>query len=449
MCNHPSLIYFINKIQLFCSLPLSPKPNYNSFSSSIMGTVQWSQLQTELLEFIFSKLSFVDQVRFKAVCSSWLVSGLSYMSSPQQIFTHHTPFLMLPPKEEEADDENSTRLYSIEEKRVYNYKNAPKELRDSCCVGSSHGWLVILDQKSNPYLLNLFSSTKIQLPTKETFPNLNREVAFEYLQKWVLIKKGVLSSNPSCNIDYVVMIIYNNGSRLAFCKHGACAWTDLNGNYRTYADILCYNNQLFALGCEGSIEVWDFNNSKDDFLVKTINIQPSFPNKIPQFEMYSCSDLYSSHLYLVESCGDVLLVARFVGEFVCNGKPIYEADLLTIEDTQPLLCPYQTLDFCVYKLDFDQKKWLDVENMNDRVLFLGGSHSVSLSAQEHPEYKRNSIYFTDNYWDRMDEDYFYGGHDIGVFGLEDKSVEMFYHLIDSDVMRLEPTPFWVFPTIGN
>lgn len=35
-----------------------------------------------------------------------------------------------------------------------------------------------------------------------------------------------------------------------------------------------------------------------------------------------------------------------------------------------------------------------VVSLGDCVLFLGGNHSVSLSAEEHREGKRNSIYFT-------------------------------------------------------
>ncbi|KAL3828316.1 hypothetical protein ACJIZ3_017118 [Penstemon smallii] len=65
---------------------------------------------------------------------------------------------------------------------------------------------------------------------------------------------------------------------------------------------------------------------------------------------------------------------------------------------------------------------------------------MAVSSVENPEVKGNSIYFTDDYWDRMDEDYSYGGHDMGIFSLEDGTIEP---LLDSNQQRFEPTPFWI------
>ena len=66
--------------------------------------------------------------------------------------------------------------------------------------------------------------------------------------------------------------------------------------------------------------------------------------------------------------------------------------------------------FEIFKLDFvDNDQWVDVKSLGDRVLFLGGNHSMSVSTNDFPECKRNSIYFTDHYWERMNEDYSHGG----------------------------------------
>ncbi|KAL3820730.1 hypothetical protein ACJIZ3_006635 [Penstemon smallii] len=48
---------------------------------------------------------------------------------------------------------------------------------------------------------------------------------------------------------------------------------------------------------------------------------------------------------------------------------------------------------------------------------------MAVSSVENREVKGNSIYFTDDYWDRIDEDYCYGGHDMGIFSLEDGTIE--------------------------
>ncbi|KAL3828317.1 hypothetical protein ACJIZ3_017119 [Penstemon smallii] len=65
---------------------------------------------------------------------------------------------------------------------------------------------------------------------------------------------------------------------------------------------------------------------------------------------------------------------------------------------------------------------------------------MAVSSVENQELKGNSIYFTDDYWDRMDEDYCYGGHDMGIFSLEDGTIEPLFY---SNQQRYEPSPFWI------
>ncbi|CAK9167774.1 unnamed protein product [Ilex paraguariensis] len=367
-----------------------------------------------------------------------------------------TPSMMLV-SQEEYEDERRLCCFNIQQKRA---KNMSTKLQNSRFFGSSHGWVMVLDERADPYLLNPFSYARIRLPPKETFPHIlgvskgydnqhfivdywyeglvvRRQLSIKELQCGLVIK-GVLSSDPSRNMNsYKVIVIYGYESKLAFFNYRDSSWTDLDGNHGPYSDIMWHNNQLFALSDKGSIEVWDFENPRS---MKTMVIQPFFPGK----SWRSTEGLYSSRCYLVESSGELLLVVRYVGEFVGHdGVPVYEADLLTDEDTHPLVCPYRTLQFHVYKLSFIKNKWVEVDGLEDRALFVGGNHSMSISALDFPECKKNSIYFTDDYLERINEDYLYGGHDLGVFSLEDSSVEPFY---PCDSERIEPPPIWLVPT---
>ncbi|KAA8531699.1 hypothetical protein F0562_006584 [Nyssa sinensis] len=344
-----------------------------------------------------------------------------------------TVLVMLPSEEE---DKESVCLFNLEAKRV----QSAKEFINSRFVGSSHGWLGILDETADPYLFNPLSETRIQLPTKETFPHIlgvsekrvgdSDDFVVKYIYggscvcrlmtakelQYNLVSKAILNADPSSSSsknNYVVVVIYSPESKLAFCNQGDNAWkAELNAKYPPYGDIMCNNNQLFALSESGLIEVWDIDSTCP---VKTMEIQPSFPSKMAE-TWRSLRDLYSSRWYLVESSGDLLLVSRHVGEFVRDDNtPVYEADLLIDED----------------------------ESLSDRVLFLGANHSMSLSAVDFPECKKNSIYFTDDYWERMNEDYSYGGHDLGVFNLGDASVEPIYEF---DTRKIEPPPVWIVPS---
>ncbi|XP_059631286.1 F-box protein KIB2-like [Cornus florida] len=304
------------------------------------------------------------------------------------------PLLMLPCHHDQ-DNKNSRCLYNLAEKKVYKQlTNIPKVLGHTRCIGSSHGWLIFLDdQKAIPYILNPFLEVWIELPIFRVTGDIYR--TFE---------KAVLSADPihSDNTYWVVVIYGVASSKLAFSRCGGSEWTALNGVHQPYCDIIFHNHHIFALGETGSVEIWDFNTSL--IPTKKMDIRPSFPRSKFEFE-------------------NVL---------------VREADLLLEEDNpMHLVCPYMTKVFHVYKLDFDLKKWVELEYLGDCMLFLGGNHSISLSHNSFPNWKGNSVYFTDDNWDRMN-----GGHDTGRFDLEDQRTEL---INEDDLQKIEPAPIWIVP----
>ncbi|XP_058181134.1 putative F-box protein At1g65770 [Rhododendron vialii] len=397
-----------------------------------------------------------------------------YPSSTLQSPLQKTPFLILLPSQEETHEEHSVFFLNLDAKRVHRTKNAlNRQLCRSRFIGSSHGWLLLLDECADPYLFEPFSCRRVSLLPKETFPHIigvsgspehgfdveyvhgarqshvQRSVTAKELQE-CLVLKAILSSDPSHGNgeDYLVMAIYGCDAKVAMCKHGDSAWNDLNGQNRPYCDIICHKNRLFALSETGSVESWDFGGP---LLVKTMNFHPLYicSKRVAETTCaYHDRERFSSRCYLAESRGNLLLVERHVGEFVGdNGEAVREADLLSDECSHPLVYPYKTLEFTVYRLNFMQQKLEEVESLGDNALFLGGNHSMSLPAAgtaQHPSRcKKNSIYFTDDYWERMEEDYSYGGHDVGVFSLGDRSVKPLKHL---DMLhRTDPPPIWLVP----
>ncbi|XP_075670350.1 uncharacterized protein LOC142640143 [Castanea sativa] len=189
-------------------------------------------------------------------------------------------------------------------------------------------------------------------------------------------------------------------------------------NYLTesaYCDIICYETQLFALKDNGTVEVWDFD------------LPTLFPTNIMSFRPVIIdfdgkefpSDKFSTQCYLAESMGDLLLVNRLIGNFVnSEGFAVDESDL-GIEDTQPLVCPYRTKGLHVYKLVSIRNTWEIVESLGNVVIFWV---KITLCHCPLRIFKGvNPIYYTDDNWDQMNEDYLYGGHDCGVFNLTDGS----------------------------
>ncbi|XP_015888222.3 putative F-box protein At5g55150 [Ziziphus jujuba] len=347
----------------------------------------WSELQMELLDLIIKRLdAIVDIIRFKAVCSKWYRAAQLYMTSP---------LLMLPSdKKEEADD---CRFFSVAENKIYKINNVFDGFHGAWCVGSSHGWLLILDKETKPHLLNPLSGALFQLPF------INTLLPYQELQMYrssptfveLLVKfcfsKAILMSSDLCLSDvsrgksFCIVVIYGLSSqRLAFCMPGDSTWTRFGGDDHEYLDITCHNGMLYSLSSKGLVEIWDFHG-------------PS-PKKVLVFELSTtvCQFL-EAHTrfpdkiaFLIESKGDLLLV------------------LMLQTDRE----------FAIYKLDYSGKVWIPVETLSDQALFISENECRSVSTQNFPKLRENSIYFINSAkYSKI------GRYNVGVFNFKEKKLD--------------------------
>ncbi|GFP82472.1 hypothetical protein PHJA_000390200 [Phtheirospermum japonicum] len=79
-------------------------------------------------------------------------------------------------------------------------------------------------------------------------------------------------------------------------------------------------------------------------------------------------------------------------------------------------------------------------------MFVGRNHSFAVRAAEYPGLNPNSIYFTDH-WSlippRSPVYSAYGGHDIGIFDYDNKTISPCYYPIDvQSFKRIMPAPLW-------
>ncbi|KAM3746143.1 hypothetical protein ACB098_06G181000 [Castanea mollissima] len=392
------------------------------------STCSWSGLPPELLGLILRKVPFVDTIRCKAVCSSWRSAVTQSQAQPHSI--QNAPWLMLPSDQE--CDFTTCRFFNLAEKKVYKVKDVFEAFGDDVwCVGSCHGWLVMLDDEANPVLFNPFSRVHIQLPLipVEFFNPIDRSKFAQFKKDF--ISKAILFADLSHSNNFgAVVMIYGTLSSLAFYKQGDTTWTNFVGDNHGYYDIICHDNRLYALRYNCSVEVWEFQNALP---TKILSIEPS-TTPLKHVDSKLPKDKTSS---------DLLIIQRTIGNIVnAEGDVVDESYLLSSSDTQPLVCPYRTKLFCVYKLDWSRKILVKVESLMDQVVFLGGNQSMSLSSHDFSECISNSIYFPDDRWSEMDVDYLYGGHDFGLFNLDDEEIRPIYHF---NLEKFDPPPFWITP----
>ncbi|XP_059668100.1 uncharacterized protein LOC132313353 [Cornus florida] len=359
------------------------------------------------------------------------------------------------------------------------------------CVGSSHGWLVF-NQPHNchPYLYNpLIDSPHfpyIPLPSIETIPSVlgfrslksdhsspspslitqfinlihedcnSEEYTYEekmsperacryFVQRLVMSSAPTVPcyssslSKPQIDGNCTIMAIHSGGDEIGFCKPGDERWTMLDVSGPMYADIIyCSKDQrFFALRFDFSIEAWDLRDPSRP--QKQFFHSPDFcEGKI--WKKIRESYIWDPRIYLVESCGDILLLCRFIALSriveVENKINDDEWENYFIHDDDA----YWTMGFDVHKFDSDNNKWERVECLGDRAMFVGYNNSFSLSTRDYPELVGNSIYFADDNLNGFNNTY--GGHDNGVFSLEDNRIKPYY---PSREKVIGPHPVWVAP----
>ncbi|XP_038722082.1 putative F-box protein At4g17565 [Tripterygium wilfordii] len=365
----------------------------------------WSGLQPELVEFILSKLSIINMIRCQAVCSAWCLVVKTISSSG------FSPWLIV---RDDYDAGSFCFFSTAEEDKIFKIKKHESVGRRDRCIGSSNGWLVLWDDRWVPYLLNPFSQVRIQLPS---FPWLQHaHVRQHRVSRYFLFRKVILLSNPSQdkNNHAVVVIYWNMHSRatkLCFCKNGDREWTDIDGNLEVYSDIVCHNDMLYAIGKDCSIEAWDCRGPRP---IKILSLKPLLESR-QQTGMEKFIDgryhKIKNKYYLVESSGKLLLVVR-----------------------NTYYLPYRMLYFDVYELDFNEERWVLVESIGDRVLFLGKNHSMSMSAaKSFPGCEGDSIHFTSDYRTN-------GHYEVGVFSLGRETVKPY-------TVKVRRPPLWITPNM--
>ncbi|KAL6311548.1 hypothetical protein AAG906_005138 [Vitis piasezkii] len=223
------------------------------------------------------------------------------------------------------------------------------------CEGSSHGWLILVNNDSYKVTLhNPFSGKLIHRPPleKSTFLEDSGSVyraIFPYKPR-----RGVLSIDPDVNGDEFVLMM-TCGSlvvRLAFIKSGEEDWTYIEG-LRDVKDIVYSNGLFYVLDGRGVLFSCDVSN---DFKVRRI----------------TSPDIHCALVsYLVESPeGDLLRVIKHERGFHEGG-------------------------YVIYKLQWFSKnpRWEEVMSLGDVALFLGDNHSISVIASDFAGCRPNSIYF--------------------------------------------------------
>ncbi|KAL5702319.1 hypothetical protein ACHQM5_027549 [Ranunculus cassubicifolius] len=310
----------------------------------------WESLPEGLVHAISEKLPVVSVISMSKACKSWKQILASEDCSSQ---TRGLPWLMPCGQ----NDSNNRSCVSVLQNKVCEM-NIP-EACGRYWWGSIEDWLILVEScQSNSIkicCLNPFLNTQILLP--ETLDVYSRIV---------------LSTSPS-EKNCVILLISEFSPYIGCWTPEAKTWSKLYLEIGAIGDVVFCNGSFYFVNQDNDICIIEattvMNAIKGDNSVYEIQSQCSQVN-MPDRTTWLRLRL---HQYLVESCGQVLLVCCLCD--FSNGES------------------WDTKSFEVFKLDVCQMTWIKMENLGDRLLFIGKCHSRSFSSKELGVDKGNCIYF--------------------------------------------------------
>ncbi|KAL3647459.1 hypothetical protein CASFOL_008427 [Castilleja foliolosa] len=368
-----------------------------------------------------------------------------------------SPCLMLPPTFEGGGD-MVCNMYNLAQNKVVKFNNK-KLIPDegTRIVGSSHGWLALFNERNGDLnLINPVTRSHVKLPPSRSHLKLQPSRSFK-----------VIISCDAEQEDCRAMMIYDYG-RLAFCCPGSSTteWTPLGAELernkypRSYEDIVYSrrHNLFFCVTMTTAgddFEAWDlasdpprlrWENRHDlmdyyqDWFSQSVRLL------LDKTDIF-CE--YYKYLVFAEQTDQLFYVTRHI---VLQMAP----DGSAVENLYDKSYPYKTVFFDVHKVDWElggdggRISLLDGGSLDGLAMFVGRNHSFAVLATEANGLKPNSIYFTD---EKMvtpspKRDVTYGGHDIGIFDYENKTISSCYYPCDlHNFKRITPEPIWFTPTV--
>ncbi|XP_061373137.1 putative F-box protein At4g22180 [Gastrolobium bilobum] len=323
----------------------------------------WSKTPTDVIEMIYKCLEFPDQARFGSVCKSWY--SCTY-NKPHLAVPNSTPWLI--------DDQYRSSQYNLFISPSHSQKDFKiykpfRPFSDSFISESIKGWLVI-QSRVKVFIVNLFSSVRIELPPRTTMPDFPKSKGNNNVSGMDTPVTFTISTCVHSNPIMVAAVTW--GGDLIWCKiRSAKAWKGYRGD-KEYGNLTFYNDKLYAVTGDGTkVDIFRVDDESSVlFLLQSIDsMQPT--NDL----------LVYLQVYLVVSNEDVLVVKRYYD---------HRRELR--------VCEEPTIGFDIFKVQENciPPNLVNVDTLGDQALFLSALNCESLPAKECSR-EEGCIYFIDTF----------------------------------------------------
>ncbi|XP_031247921.1 F-box/kelch-repeat protein At1g57790-like [Pistacia vera] len=310
----------------------------------------WSDLPVDIQSVIMEHLYFDDQIRFRTVCKSWRWNTYAIKSADQLPWIFAYKY--------KQDDSGFCYLYNPSNKKKYEIKK--KLPFGSRFHDSKYGWILISKPEENVsfhlacnllYFYNPFTDETIKLSVLED-PHIEQHPLY------IDSSQVIFSGNPTSN-ECVIFLHVANGWGLIrkiiyTCRPGDTRWTShycLEDFGRDILSLACVDGVLYCatVSRDGISEDKNFSLCSFQIIVKEQKIILD-PVDVLSFAIPPWKMLY--HCRLIESDGNVLLTYNYEYDESC----------------------------VVFRVDFSEKKLVEIENLEKKMLFRGLEKWILASA---------------------------------------------------------------------
>ncbi|CAL9780040.1 unnamed protein product [Musa acuminata subsp. burmannicoides] len=413
----------------------------------------WTGLRQHLVKLTSHFLrSASDYIRFRAVCKCWR----SAVPPRPRHLPAQLPFLLYL----STPEPRNSSAFCLANAFNGSMRRLP-HTTSMYCIGSSYGWLILISEATSAVsLFNPVTAEDIPLPPLSTLPSCvlllfyqsedgigSYFIKTDYpnipVESNAIVDKAVLSSDPTLDRDFVAIVFLDGIYKRCFtCRPGDRSWKDnVNEPFDDLHWIFPGVPQVFNLTDVvpyGERRLCAVYNDKNYLAV--FDVDPGPPGRATMIawnSMPPCVPRGGLPTYLIGSAGELLLVTEFCKRSAARKN---------------------TRSFRVFRLDPGDgdrpAKAIEVQDIGDRMLFLGTSHSVCVAAGDFPGFLGNAIYYV------KEEKMSLEGEDtlvstVSVVNLENGEITEVIDSGGSEPDGLEwlsdrlDIPWWVAPNLGR
>ncbi|KAL6215085.1 hypothetical protein ACLB2K_014516 [Fragaria x ananassa] len=440
--------------------------------------IRWAEVLQRIYQVIFTYYRLTIPNMSIILRRNWRAIDIKDIAVPPQL-----PWLMLRSHPFTVEHHS---FFSLSEERFH--KLCPPLMSRRNCVGSIEGWLIMVDNVlwrpegfMNPrsfyslfnqtstgniptvnFFLNPMSGARIDLPSQSTIPCPNSNQASFF-------RKVTASSAPtSCNC--LVAAICSNG-RLAFLRPSAKSWTlidEVHHEGHKFVDIEILDGKLYAATDEASRFLMVFDLQDATYTVERLVMLEPCPDPLRLARgnikaVYKRFERENVYIAKDSTSAELFLILRNNSYILENDPPIPWSAI--IGDAN-FVIPPKTSGFRVFKLEDGfpgHARWIEIENLGDRVLFLSEVTNKFISVSNGLGYdlknktlEKNCIHFafdnpylSSHAFDKLSKLLLRSPSrevDVGVFSLTDKNIRPLTKFSkDHSRSLLHTRPIWFTP----